>query len=212
MTIKSILTIIILSLFISACASKNLSQDSMINSEKNELLVKEEIKREDISATLLSDINYILFLLKQNDLDGLNNRFINKQYGVYEILKNSERNILYFEKKLQIDEISNEVDSFDIKQEEAVFDCSPNDDANYGWNKEGVFVSANTKPYLSDLMKNTNLHNVNTYSQEDIKTANIIEKTSYEVIVPYNMIFYITKLENQWFITLIDKVKTDCSE
>ena len=61
-------------------------------------------------------------------------------------------------------------------------------------------------------MKNTNLHNVNTYSQEDIKTANIIEKTSYEVIVPYNIIFYITKLENQWFITLIDKVKTDCSE
>jgi polyhydroxyalkanoate synthesis regulator phasin len=211
MTIKYILTIIILSLFISACAPKNLSQDSMKNSKKKELLVKNEIKREDISAELLSDINYILFLLKQNDLDGLNNRFINKQYGIHEILKDSEKNILYFEKKLQIDEISNEVDSFDIKQEEVTFDCSPNDDANYGWNKEGVFISANTKPYLSDLMKKSNLHNVNIYNQEDIKIANIIEKTSYEVIVPYNMIFYITKLENLWYITLIDKVKTECS-
>jgi len=212
MTVKSILSIIIFTLFITSCSRNQLSQDEEYSDEKTSFFTNKELKREAVSQVLLSDINHILFLLKQNDLKTLNSRFINKQYGIYEILKDSEKNILYFEKKLQIDEIRNEVDSFDIKQEEAIFDCSPNDDANYGWNKEGVFISANTKSYLSDLMKNANLHNLNTYSQEDIKTANIIENTSYEVIVPYNMVFYITKLENLWYITLIDKVKTDCSE
>ena len=38
------------------------------------------------------------------------------------------------------------------------------------------------------------------------------EKTSYEVIVTNNIIFYLTKINNIWYITLIDKIETDCSK
>ena len=49
-------------------------------------------------------------------------------------------------------------------------------------------------------------------SSRELKLAEYIEKHSYEVVVPYNIVFYITKINKQWYITLIDKVKDDCSE
>lgn len=212
MTFKSILLIILLSLFITSCATKEKIEEDVIQSEEKTFFSKKELGREAVNEVLISDINYILFLLKNEDLDTLNSRFINKKYGLYEVFKNSEDNRIYFKSKLQIDEISANVDSFDIKQEEAIFNCSPYDDTYYGWDKEGIFISDNTKPYLSDIMKKTNLLSANSFSVDELKLAEYIEKHSYEVVVPYNIVFYITKINKQWYITLIDKVKDDCSE
>ncbi|NCB10672.1 MAG: hypothetical protein EOM78_03465 [Erysipelotrichia bacterium] len=212
MRLKNVFVIIVFSLFLTSCSLKETVDNDVIEVEKKVFFAKKEIKREAINDLLLSEINYILFLLKQNDLETLNSRFINPKYGLYEIMKNPENNKIYFNKKLQIEEISDQIDSFDIKQEEVVFNCSPYDDAYYGWDKEGVFISANTKNYLSDIMKNTNLLIVNTYSAEELKVADFIEKMSYEVIISHNMTFYITKINKHWYITLIDKVISDCSE
>ena len=212
MTFKSILLIILLSLFITSCATKETIEEDVIQSEEKTFFSKKELGREAVNEVLISDINYILFLLKNEDLDTLNSRFINKKYGLYEVFKNSEDNRIYFKSKLQIDEISANVDSFDIKQEEAIFNCSPYDDTYYGWDKEGIFISDNTKPYLSDIMKKTNLLSAKSFSVDELKLAEYIEKHSYEVVVPYNIVFYITKINKQWYITLIDKVKDDCSE
>lgn len=212
MTFKSILLIILVSLFITSCATKETIEEDVIQSEEKTFFSKKELGREAVNEVLISDINYILFLLKNEDLDTLNSRFINKKYGLYEVFKNSEDNRIYFKSKLQIDEISANVDSFDIKQEEAIFNCSPYDDTYYGWDKEGIFISDNTKPYLSDIMKKTNLLSANSFSVDELKLAEYIEKHSYEVVVPYNIVFYITKINKQWYITLIDKVKDDCSE
>ncbi len=212
MILKNALIIVILSLFITSCTTKQYIENNKLEAQKKVLNKEKELERESVNDMLLSDINYILFLLKNDDLITLNNRFINEKYGLFEIYKNSENNKIYFNKKSQIEEISTEIDSFEIKQEETVFNCSPYDDSYYGWDKEGVFLSVNTKTYLSDIMKQTNLLAMNTYSEEDLKIVDFIEKTSYEVIISHNMVFYITKINKQWYITLIDKVKTDCSE
>lgn len=207
MKIKNIFAILIFSFFISACSvNQNLENQVSIFKKKAEV-------RESVTPTLLSELNYILLLLEQNDLDLINSKFINPTFGFYEVFKNEKENKIKFQQKIQIEEISNNIDSFDIKEEEeAIFNCSPFDDTYYGWNKEGVFLTANTKPYLSEIMKESNLLEPNKYKEDEIKRAIFIEKTSYEVIIPYNMVFYITKINNQWYITLIDNVKTDCSE
>lgn len=205
MIIKNIFVVFVFSLFITACSVNKTTFEGNIFKKKEEV-------REPISKVLLSEINHILFLLKQNDLDTLNNKFINPNYGFYEVYKNETENKITFEHRLQIDETTNVVESFDIKEEEAIFNCSPFDDSSYGWDKEGVFLTPNTKPYLSELMKKANLLELNKYKEEDIKRAMFIEKTSYVVNIPYNIIFYITKIENQWYITLIDKVVTNCSQ
>lgn len=206
MRIKNIFILILFALFISACSVNQIEKNIVVEVKKKVVL-----EREAISDVLLSDINHILFLLKQKDLETLNSRFINPHYGLYEVLKDNQNNKFIFNKKSQIDEISDEIDSFEIKEEEVIFNCSPYDDKYYGWNKEGVFISTNIKPYLSNIMKEANLLKINTYSEEEIKIANNIEKTSYEVVIPYNIVFYITKIDKQWYITLVDKVKTDCT-
>jgi len=206
MRIKNIFILILFALFISACSVNQIEKNIVVEVKKKVVL-----EREAISDELLSDINHILFLLKQKDLETLNSRFINPHYGLYEVLKDNQNNKFIFNKKSQIDEISDEIDSFEIKEEEVIFNCSPYDDKYYGWNKEGVFISTNIQPYLSNIMKEANLLKINTYSEEEIKIANNIEKTSYEVVIPYNIVFYITKIDKQWYITLVDKVKTDCT-
>jgi len=206
MRIKNIFILILFALFISACSVNQIEKNIVVEVKKKVVL-----EREAISDVLLSDINHILFLLKQKDLETLNSRFINPHYGLYEVLKDNQNNKFIFNKKSQIDEISDEIDSFEIKEEEVIFNCSPYDDKYYGWNKEGVFISTNIQPYLSNIMKEANLLKINTYSEEEIKIANNIEKTSYEVVIPYNIVFYITKIDKQWYITLVDKVKTDCT-
>jgi hypothetical protein len=206
MRIKNIFILILFALFISACSVNQIEKNIVVEVKKKVVL-----EREAISDVLLSDINHILFLLKQKDLETLNSRFINPHYGLYEVLKDNQNNKFIFNKKSQIDEISDEIDSFEIKEEEVIFNCSPYDDKYYGWNKEGVFISTNIQPYLSNIMKEANLLKINTYSEEEIKIVNNIEKTSYEVVIPYNIVFYITKIDKQWYITLVDKVKTDCT-
>ena len=39
--------------------------------------------------------------------------------------------------------------------------------------------------------------------------SNFIEKTSYKVVLTPEVSFYITKIENNWYITLIDRITTD---
>lgn len=205
MIIKNIFVVFIFSLFIIACSVNETTFEGNIFKKKVEV-------REPISNVLVSEINYILLLLKQNERGILNSKFINPIYGLYEVYKDETDNKITFEHRLEIDEISNIIESFDIKEEEPIFNCSPFDDASYGWYKEGVFLTPNTKPYLSELMKKANLIEVDKYNEEDIKRAIFIEKTSYVVTIPYNIIFYITKIDNQWYITLIDKVVTNCSQ
>ena len=206
MTLKNICMLIFFSIFITACSVKKLSQEELI-------LNKEGIsKRTEIPQDLINEINYILFLLKQNDLETLNARFIHSKFPYYELSMDDNQKKVIIQKKSAIDEINNYIDSFDIKKEEAIFDCSPFNDANYGWNKEGVFLSHSKDAYISKFMLQENLLKANSYTQEEINKTILIEKNSYEVIVPYNIIFYLTKIDNIWYITLIDNIKTNCSK
>ena len=194
-----------ISLFIAACSVNEVTPQNIIKKINPE-------KREEVSPLLLSEINHILFLLKENNLEAINSKFINPNFGFYEVYKDDKENKILLFQKTSLDEISDDIDSFEIKEEEASFNCSPYNDAFYGWDKEGVFLTPNTNINLSQLMIEQNLTVPSKYKDEDIKRAKFIEKTSYEVIIPYNIIFYITKIEDKWFITLIDKIKTDCSQ
>ncbi len=199
--IKNIFIFITVSFFITGCSTNQL----VIPTEK-------KMEREKVSNELLGEISYILFLLKQKDLETINSQLINPRYGVYEIYKNENTNRVTFKHSLKIEEISNHIDSFDVKEELITFDCSPQNDAFYGWSKEGVFLTTDIKPYLSQMMTEINKILPNRYKEDELKRVEQIEKTSYELIVTYNNIFYLTKIDNRWYITLIDGVKTDCSQ
>lgn len=198
--IKNIFTIFIFSLLFVACSTNELSKQ------------EKEVQRQEVSKELLSDISYILFLLKQKDLDNLNSRFINPKIGLYEVYKSDIENKITFKHSYEIDETVDIIDSFEIKQEIIIFNCSPYNDAFYGWNKDGTFLTTQIKPYLSQIIQEQNKITPNKYKIEELANIALIEKTSYELIVTNNVIFYLTKIDNLWYITLIDKIKTDCSK
>lgn len=198
--IKNIFAIFIFSLLFVACSTNELSKQ------------EKEVQRQEVSKELLSDISYILFLLKQKDLDNLNSRFINPKIGLYEVYKSDIENKITFKHSYEIDETVDIIDSFEIKQEIIIFNCSPYNDAFYGWNKDGTFLTTQIKPYLSQIIQEQNKITPNKYKIEELANIALIEKTSYELIVTNNVIFYLTKIDNLWYITLIDKIKTDCSK
>ncbi len=184
---------------------------SATNEQLNEELVNQKkiYEKEQITPILINEINQIILAIKQNNLALLNSKYIHPINGYFDITKFQNNNI--FEIKKSISEVDNNIDFFDIKVETVTFNCSPFDDSLYGWDKEGVFLSPETMPYITKIMQEANLKHPNSYKAEEIDKVDFIEQTSYKVIIPYNIIFYITKLENNWYITLIDNVTTDCS-
>ncbi len=198
--IFNLLIFIFLSFFITACS---------VNNNQLQVNQKKIYEKEPITPQLKNEINQILQLIKQNNLALLNSKYIHPINGYYDVTKFEYKNI--FEIRNSISELNNEIDSFEIKTEKVTFNCSPLDDSLYGWDKEGVFLNSQTTPFITKIMEEANILQINRFKKEEIEKADFIEQTSYEVIIPYNIIFYITKLENNWYITLIDNVTTDCS-
>lgn len=198
--IFNLLIFIFLSFFITACS---------VNNNQLQVNQKKIYEKEPITQNLKNEINQILQLIKQNNLALLNSKYIHPINGYYDVTKFEYKNI--FEIRNSISELDNEIDSFEIKTEKVTFNCSPLDDSLYGWDKEGVFLNSQTTPFITKIMEEANILQTNRFKKEEIEKADFIEQTSYEVIIPYNIIFYMTKLENNWYITLIDNVTTDCS-
>lgn len=194
-------TLILLLLFLASCAVNN--NQMMVNGKK-------VYNKEPISPVLLNEISQILLSIKQNNIALLNSKYIDPINGFYDVTKFENRNIFEVKKSITT-EFTNEVDTFDIKIEKATFNCSPFDDSLYGWDKEGVYLDAQTKLYITHIMEESNLLQANSFKKEEIERADFIEQTSYEITIPYNAIFYLTKVENNWYITLIDNITTDCS-
>ncbi|MDD4329811.1 MAG: hypothetical protein PHD79_07640 [Aliarcobacter sp.] len=191
---------IIFSLFLTACSVSN--TQVQVNQKKI-------YEKELITQDLKNEVNQIAQLIKQNNLALLSSKYIHPINGYYEVTKFEHKNI--FEIKNNISNIDNLIDSFEIKIEKATFNCSPLDDSLYGWDKEGVFLNSQTTPYITKIMEEANTLQVNRFKKEEIEKADFIEQTSYEVIIPYTIIFYITKIDNKWYITLIDNIITDCN-
>ena len=191
---------IIFFLFLIACSVSN--TQVQVNQKKI-------YEKELITQDLKNEVNQIAQLIKQNNLALLSSKYIHPINGYYEVTKFEHKNI--FEIKNNISNIDNLIDSFEIKIEKATFNCSPLDDSLYGWDKEGVFLNSQTTPYITKIMEEANTLQVNRFKKEEIEKADFIEQTSYEVIIPYTIIFYITKIDNKWYITLIDNIITDCN-
>ncbi len=171
---------------------------------------KKIYEKEPISENLINEINQIVLSIKQNNLNLINTKYIHSINGYYEITKFENKNI--FEIKKSITEVDSNIDSFEIRFDKVTFNCSPYDDSFYGWDKYGIFISSQTKPYVSRIMEDANLNQENSYKIEEIEKMDFMEQTSYEIIVPYIIIFYLTKIDNHWYITLVDNVTTDCSK
>ncbi len=216
--------VFVLILLFSACSipQKNISQKSVkFKVSKDEKFIYE---RPAISKELLNTIHNIIEDMISYNLIDINKKYVSSDFGLYNVSKIEGLRTFTFQKEIYniVDSSTDEFSHFikridkntnkkDIQVKNVSFDCSPNNDAFYGWNHYGAFISSKTKPYLSTLMKKENSISPNKYGQKDLHKAKVIEKMSYEIVITPEIVFYLSPIKNKWYITLIDRISTDCS-
>ncbi len=205
--------------------SQNISTPKGKNEiSKNKELAFVEKTREPVSENLKTFIKDVINSFSQNDLEKINQKYINQDFGYYDLYK-VEGNISFENKKEiynfveeDLEYISNIIYrvkknaiNYVIIEQDLSFNCSPNDDAYYGWNGEGLYLSAKTNPILQELMQKANEYKANTYSKEEIQKAKFIEETAYKITLTPELVFYVNKIQDKWYITLFDRITTNCS-
>ena len=225
--IKIIASIFLLSI-LTGCGIKQVetvdNKGNITYSYKSKKVKKIEYKRPEVSELLKSRIQGILKTMANNDLKKLNQEYINPSFGLYNLFKIDGIKAFIEQKEIYniieenteelshiIKRVKDKSSEFKIIEKNIKFDCSPNNDEFYGWNNDGLFLSATTDTFLSKMMKETNIYQKDKYKKKDFQKADLIEKTSYKVVLTPDLSFYITKIDKNWYITLIDRITNDCS-
>jgi hypothetical protein len=91
------------------------------------------------------------------------------------------------------------------------FDCE-----NLIWSKYGLFCDENAvDSILSTAALNQIEYGGQVIPETDINAFKALEKDSRRVVLADakggELVFYLTKMQDQWYLTLIDRVTSDCS-
>ena len=176
------------------------------------------IKANDINLKgLKTAISEILTLASKKNIKKLNEKYIYKDYGVYDIhrigVPDRFKLLSEIPKKTKGWSIYHSLVRIENNQQKLVEDTIEFDCDKFVWNKEGLFYTKTiTNPLLSQIMKYETENEGNKFSEEVIKKIQFIEKNSVRIIdTKSNLIFYLTNINDIWYITLVDRVTTDCS-
>ncbi len=172
---------------------------------------KDEVKRV---------ITEILHLASQNDIRAINAKYVNKEFGIFYIYR------------IGVPDEFEVLDALPLKAEDwphlppfgaiaqvesmpkvlqegyVEFDCG-----EFVYDKEGTFYSKELRyPLPSSIVAFHAKYDAQTYDDALLKKIEFLESNSIRVVdTSSDFIFYIAKIEGKWYITLIDRVTTDCS-
>lgn len=179
---------------------------------------------EDSLAQLHAEVNkvavHLLHLFQDQHLDSINNRFIHPVYGVYYVYRPGaiDRYAIFTRIKYSDDpEMPSPYNAlfcippaYYAEQPEwhhARYNC---DDMT--WDRKGLFISDSLDyPSITRIMDFETEYEEIKHPKKEYEQAAVVEKNSYRVVLTkYNIIFCLTSIDGQWYITLIDKVTTVC--
>ncbi len=204
-TILTVTSIALISLFTSCLNTHTV--------EKNEL------------ETVVSDI---LKLANEKNIKEINAQYIHAKYGIYDVYRTGVVN--RFKHLNKIPEHTQEWSVYTtisnvkanrntkLKKEKVQHNCK-----NNIWNKEGVFAYSDLKhslliqndvtyPLLSEIINYETKEENKEFNLKEIKKIQYIEANSVCVVdTQSDFIFYLTKIDQKWYVTLIDRLTTDCS-
>jgi hypothetical protein len=97
------------------------------------------------------------------------------------------------------------------------YSALPTFNCDYGrWSKKGFFVDTTKTDHLvSQICKDRNKNVSDSIPEKTIRFFYGLENKSRRVILNVNkgveLVFYVSYINNQWFLTIIDYVSSDCS-
>lgn len=170
------------------------------------------------SDNLENTIIKVVKAFKEKDASTLN-ELISKENGLITLYR---RGVFDQYEKTKIVDFENPVPEYlpyfdfstDLKlsfESLPTFDCD-----NVKWNKIGIFCdTTKIDNLLSNTAKNLNKYRNDNISKKEIESFEKLEKNSHRIILSDGkegeLIFYLTLIDGKWYLTIIDRVTTDCS-
>jgi len=89
------------------------------------------------------------------------------------------------------------------------FDCG----LTYEFEGSGLYITDSIEyPSLTAIIDHEERFEQKSYSNIQKETAKLIQENSYRVVFTYSyLVLFITKIDEDWYLTLVDRVTTDCS-
>jgi hypothetical protein len=161
----------------------------------------------------------ILRLASQDDIKAINAKYVNKEFGIFDIYRIGVPDEFEILDALPLkiedwphipygDIFNVENNRKKMREEYVEFDCG-----EFVYDKEGIFYSRELRyPLPSSIVAFHAKYDAQTYDDAFLKKIEFLESNSIRVVdTSSDFIFYIAKIEGKWYITLIDRVTTDCS-
>ena len=173
------------------------------------------------STSLDQTARDIVYYFQENDLESLNN-YLHPETGIYLIYRIGVPDIYDHAKKLEkyfIPYFEHPYKTPNANQLSPYY-LESNDSISYSceyerWNKRGFFRSTGSDSLLSETMTMMALAYEQQVDPKTLYKAKEIESRSVRIIHtptgPDGLIFYLTRFGNKWYLTIIDRVTTDCS-
>ena len=162
----------------------------------------------------------ILSTLYNGDVEELNTKYIHPTYGLHDLYRVGATDRIRVLFAIPDEETkdsftlyqqlfsSDKTTTFSFQWKKVSFSCD-----NFSWNQEGVFLSEEkVQPSPLNLIQGQDNRKDSNFTKEEYTKAAFIEEHSIKVIDTENdLILYCTKIEGKWYLTVVDRLTTDCS-
>jgi len=151
--------------------------------------------------TIEEAVYNILELCKADKINSLNEKYVNPDIGVYEKKKIGLVAEFLHTREIEkttsstgtIYQVLTNLDDIDINQKIDFYNDLEYNCDRFKWNKTGLIASKN-------------------FNIESNNNLNVIKEDSYMIVLTDNdIVFYLTKLKDRFYITIIDRTIADCS-
>ncbi|MDB4292737.1 hypothetical protein N9954_04965 [Maribacter sp.] len=183
--------------------------------------IAQSTKVAGIDEALKAVVYDILDLAAEQNIAELDKKYVYEPYGVYDVFRIGvpdtfkSHNSLGFAFPTEtyssvypnLSEVTSETSEQAFMRYNAAYDCNEME-----WDKNGLFVTDSLSyPKLSELIQQP-VFETSEFPESFHLQAKYIEENSYRVVVTeFDIIFYLTHIEGRWYLTLFDRVTTDCS-
>lgn len=157
-----------------------------------------------VELSIPNRVENIVDLIEKNNLDKLNKGYIHPKYGIYETRKRGVYDIFTHHHKIKeeytaygslyqvLSSIKKNKNHNLVYSDKVLYDCD-----SYSWTGKGVFVS---KPARKEFFIN-----------ESVQHLSYIMEYSYKIIfTEEDVVFYLTEIDSNYYLTLIDRSTREC--
>lgn len=183
----------------------------------------QSVEKESIDATLKASVYEIFELAAQQNIEELSKKYIHKDYGVYDVFRIGVSDLFKRHDDISFafpskESIGTHYPNFTSLEKEPIptelvlhnakIDCG-----EIVWDRKGLFVTDKIDyPKVSEIIEHQEEFEAIAHNDIDKSNSRFIEENSYRIVLTeLDIVFYMTQIDENWYLTLFDRVTTDCS-